>query len=34
MLALIDELGLETFDTYVDGKSVYYRNGTRTLYDG
>ena len=34
VLALIDELGLETFDTYVDGKSVYYRNGTRTLYEG
>ena len=34
MLALIDELGLETFDTYVDGKSVYYRNGTKTEYEG
>lgn len=34
VLGLIDELGLKTFDTYIDGKSVYYRNGTRSLYDG
>jgi monoamine oxidase len=34
VLALIDELGLETFDTYIDGKSVYYRNGTKTEYEG
>ncbi len=34
VLALIDELGLQTFDTYVDGKSVYFRNGTRSLYEG
>lgn len=25
VLALIDELGLETFKTYVDGQNVYYR---------
>jgi len=34
VLALIDELGLKTFDTYVDGKSVYWRNGDRSLYEG
>jgi monoamine oxidase len=34
VLALIDELGLETFDTYVEGENVYFRNGTRTLYEG
>ena len=34
VLALIDELGLQTFDTYIDGKSVYFRDGTRTLYEG
>ena len=34
VLALIDELGLKTFDTYIDGKSVYWRDGTRKLYEG
>lgn len=34
VLALIDELGLKTFDTYVDGKSVYWRDGSRSLYEG
>jgi monoamine oxidase len=34
VLALIDELGLETFDTFVDGKSVYYRNGSKSEYEG
>lgn len=34
VLALIDELGLETFDTYIEGKNVYYRDGTRQLYEG
>jgi len=34
VLALIEELGLETFDTYVEGKNVYYRDGTRQLYEG
>lgn len=34
VLSLIDELGLETFDTYVDGKNVYYRGGSLTQYEG
>jgi monoamine oxidase len=34
VLALIDELGLKTFDTYIDGKSVYWRDGVRKLYEG
>ena len=34
VLGLIDELGLKTFDTYVDGSNVYYRNGTKTEYQG
>ncbi len=34
VLDLIDELGLKTFDTYVDGTNVYYRNGTKTDYTG
>jgi monoamine oxidase len=34
VLDLIDQLGLETFDTYVDGKSLYYRSGTLTEYEG
>ena len=32
--ALIDELGLETFKTYNDGRSIYYRDGRRTLFTG
>lgn len=34
VLALIEELGLSTFSTHTDGKSVYLRNGKRRLYDG
>lgn len=34
VLPLIDELGLETFDTYITGKNVYYRSGTLTQYEG
>jgi monoamine oxidase len=34
VLGLIDELGLKTFDTYVDGSNVYYRDGTKTDYQG
>ncbi|WP_312855805.1 flavin monoamine oxidase family protein [Nocardioides stalactiti] len=34
VLALIDELGLRTFDTFVDGKSIYLRNGRARRYDG
>ncbi len=32
--ALIDELGLKTFKTYIGGKSIYYRNGVRKFYNG
>jgi len=31
VLALIDELGLETFDTFVDGDNVYYRDANPEL---
>lgn len=34
VLGLIDELGLSRFKTYVDGKSVYLRNGNRQTYTG
>ena len=34
VLSLIDELGLKTFDTYIEGKNVYYRGGQRSLYTG
>jgi monoamine oxidase len=34
VLEMIDQLGLETFDTYVDGKSLYYSGGTLTEYEG
>lgn len=34
VLALIDELGLETFDTYIAGKNLYYRGGKLTPYEG
>ncbi|MEZ5155714.1 MAG: FAD-dependent oxidoreductase [Solirubrobacterales bacterium] len=34
VLEMIDDLGIETFDTYVEGKSVYYRNGSRSEYEG
>ena len=32
--ALIDELGLQTFETNVDGGNVYYRNGAIQTYSG
>jgi monoamine oxidase len=32
--ALINELGLKTFKTYIDGKSIYYRKGVRKFYAG
>lgn len=34
VLNLIDELGLQTFDTYVAGDNLYYRGGTLTKYSG
>ena len=34
VLALIEELGLQTFATYVDGKSIYLRRGRQRRYDG
>ncbi|SEB17155.1 MULTISPECIES: FAD-dependent oxidoreductase [unclassified Mycobacterium] len=34
IFALIDELGIDTFKTYVDGKSIYHRNGKSKRYDG
>lgn len=34
VLALIDELGLRTFDTFVDGKSIYVRRGRQRQYVG
>ena len=34
VLRLIDELGLKTFKTYVEGKSIYLRNGNRQTYEG
>ncbi|MGW0162582.1 flavin monoamine oxidase family protein [Mycobacterium sp. NPDC003323] len=34
VLALLDELGLDTFKTFVDGQSLYHRNGTSKRYDG
>jgi monoamine oxidase len=34
VLALIDELGLSTFKTYVEGKTIYHRNGKRQTYEG
>ena len=30
--ALVDELGIGTFPTYVEGESVYYADGSRTTY--
>src|SRR5262245_55642213 len=32
ILALIDELGLSTFKTHVEGNSIYLRNGSRQTY--
>lgn len=34
VLALIDELGLSTFKTYVEGKTIYLHNGSRQTYSG
>ncbi|GAB43024.1 putative flavin-containing amine oxidase, partial [Gordonia terrae NBRC 100016] len=34
VLALIDELGLATFKTFIDGKSIYHRRGRSRRYDG
>ncbi|MGW4391683.1 flavin monoamine oxidase family protein [Streptomyces sp. NPDC004685] len=34
VLGLIDELGLKTFKTYVDGKSIYVHKGKRQDYVG
>lgn len=34
VLALLDELGLDTFKTYVVGKSIYHRRGRSKRYDG
>ncbi|KAI8940935.1 hypothetical protein NX059_002190 [Plenodomus lindquistii] len=32
ILALIQDLGLELFDTYTTGSSILWRNGTRIVY--
>ncbi|MCF2129494.1 FAD-dependent oxidoreductase [Strepomyces sp. STD 3.1] len=32
--ALMDELGIETFKTHIEGKSMYLRNGRTKLYQG
>ncbi len=34
VLALIAELGLQTFKTYLDGSNVYYRDGSLQTYTG
>ncbi|MFE3079694.1 flavin monoamine oxidase family protein [Nocardia tengchongensis] len=34
VLALLDELGLETFKTYVEGKSIYLRKGETKVFRG
>ena len=34
VLSLIDELGLETFKTYIDGENLYYRDGNLQRYTG
>lgn len=34
VLALIEELGLTTFKTFIDGKSIYHRRGRSKRYDG
>lgn len=31
---LIEELGLETFNTYIQGENVYFRDGVRQTYTG
>lgn len=34
VMALAQQLGIDTFDTYSDGDSLYYANGKLTTYDG
>ena len=34
VLSLLDELGLETFKTHIDGKSIYHRRGRSKRYEG
>ncbi|MFB8004928.1 flavin monoamine oxidase family protein [Nocardia sp. NPDC056000] len=34
VLLLLDELGLQTFTTYIAGKSIYHRRGRSKRYDG
>jgi len=34
VLALAKELGIDTFPTYADGQSIYYRSGERQTYSG
>lgn len=34
IFALVEELGLSTFKTYTEGRSVYHRAGKRSLYSG
>jgi monoamine oxidase len=34
ILAMLDELRLDTFKTHVDGKSIYHRRGRSKRYDG
>src|SRR3954451_24138028 len=34
VLALARELGVATFETYAQGKSIYYRSGQRKTYSG
>lgn len=34
ILALLDELGLETFESYSEGKSIYLFNGKRKTFSG
>jgi monoamine oxidase len=34
VLEAIDDLGLKTFKTYIDGENLYYRQGTLTQYTG
>ncbi|GAB3857378.1 FAD-dependent oxidoreductase [Nocardioides maradonensis] len=34
LLSLIDELGLTTFKTFTDGRTIYLRHGNRRTYEG
>src|SRR5213080_1958316 len=34
VLALAKEFGIDTFETYSDGSSIYYANGQRQTYSG